>query len=186
MNTFDDRTLRATATKMINSQSYSFVNFIEAKETINDEESGLTVVYDRMTLLLYKHNMSHNDFKSFCIFFADAYDARFPRSAYKMRSEYIVLHKFVRSCPEYQEHRITKGEHPDFLLIQSDYHLSDIRIAVEVTELTTQYESVCSAISMLYSPLLRTAEDIHQAARKIHGKKQTIITTVKFKTKGTL
>lgn len=127
------------------SQSFEYSTFADARTRLsyNNRCYKKYIVYDRLSLSIYKHNLSPSEYQQFCRELSHLYTP--PTNDYdKYRKEYAVLFHYCLCKPKLAKYAITKSERPDFLLRKGN-----LSIGIEVTQLTTSYEKVMEKISSL-------------------------------------
>ena len=154
------------AEEMVKNQSFSFSSFEEAKAKV--EMYDKFIEYDRITLVIYEHNLSIEEFKIFirklhCLW----KEKRINKEEKKRRKEYITLFYYIQKNIHLMSAKIHKEERPDFVLTLDD----GSRWGIEETELTTPSDKVLDAIMRDFSGTELCEEEIKMKAEKKHGAK---------------
>ncbi len=148
------------------SQSFEFPSFTEAKYKLF-HRIGLCkkyITFDRLSLCIYKHNLSNNEYQQFCKEVTCKYNPE-NKEHKKRRVEYGRLFHYLWCESKLDKYSIHKQERPDFVL-----NIEDHSVGVEITELTTPYEKVMEKISSI--PTSDTSVDeLKLKAKKRHGQK---------------
>ena len=149
----------------INSQSFGYSSFSEAKYTLS---FGLFVrkfiVFDRLSLCIYEHNLSHDEYELFCKERNRLYIPR--NNDYdKCRIEYGILFHYLICKPTLADYIVTKTERPDFELKKGEHS-----IGIEITQLTTPYEKVMDRIVSMSGKGI-SVDELKTKAEARHGKK---------------
>lgn len=166
----DTQILDQIVDTILNEHHYGYRNFEEAKHTITIQTPPIQFVYDRLSLYIYHHNLSKEGYdyvrKHLCTYF----DSADHREDYKASCEYnILLHlHFLSSICAGSS--ISKETRPDFILSGAK------RIGIEVTELTTPFDSIQEAICKANFGQGKTANEIHASALQKHGQKANTYT----------
>lgn len=110
------------------------------------------IEYNATTLHINHHNLEENrilelkknirmEFEKY-IHNVDLKKKNSSREMMKEMKERYILNRFIELNKEYSEFTINKKERPDFVL-----YSNDIKVGVEITELTTESEKVMDSIS---------------------------------------
>lgn len=159
--------IKNIAEQMLVSQSFEYNSFREAMATIEQEhgEEKLYVKYDRLSLCVYEHNLTSQQYW----LLGEALDVWYSSSNSEMqkeRIEYAILCQYATIHPEYLEAQVKKTDRPDFTV-----NLNDETIGIEITRLEKQCDNVMTRIiSDCVKPGMTTSE-IYAAAFKKHGYK---------------
>lgn len=151
------------ANEIMKQHSFQCDSFPDAKVTI--KICNAEYMFDKLSMCVYSHNLDEEDYSYLRRQLIKRYDAEHNRDDHKIRTEYVVLFNFMSVTPEYLDMTISKTTRPDFVL----YGIK--KIGVEVTEFTTQEDSVLNAISRQNFGLGKTVKEIKNNAIKRHGKK---------------
>lgn len=122
-------------------------------------------MFDKLSLCGYAHNLSARDYRTFGEYLCQFLEEDRLSDDMKAREEYAVLFDLSSHYKELRSTKILKIERPDFVLGNSG------EIGIEVTRLTTESESVMRRISKENFGKGRTAADIRENAKKVHGGK---------------
>lgn len=152
--------------EILKTHHYNYNNFDDSKHTYCFGGEG-SITYDAMSLYTYSHSLSAQSFASLNKILRNAYNDRFKAEDKKKRKEYEVLLLYFMRNKQKASCKIKHAIRPDFEIVFE----TGRRIGVEVTELTTELESVHTAIMRDNFGKGRTAEEIKKAAEKKHGKK---------------
>lgn len=150
---------------ILQNHSFNFQTFDEAKQTISMDNGAIQYTYDRLSLTVYSHSLTKEEYSYLARKMRSGYDLRFTREDRKRREEYGVLLSFLSLNNEFSEYSIQKEVRPDFVLSGQQ------RIGVEVTEFTTQTDSVLAAICNQNFGKGLSANDIKSNAIRRHGQK---------------
>ena len=159
--------ISSLADKMVKGQSFDFKSFNDAKETIVDiyEDKELYIIYDRLSLLIYSHNLTPHQFRMLDMPLKTWLKSH-NNEDQKLRIEYGILLQYALLFPEYQHAQITKSLQPDFIVT-----LGGKTIGIEVTRLEKETDSVMSKILFdIYKPGMKPNEVMDLAFKK-HGYK---------------
>lgn len=162
-----DATLKQLAKTVASLQSFNYDTFDAARESVNID--GAEYVFDKLSLCGYAHNLSARDYRTFGEYLCQFLEEDRSSDDMKAREEYAVLFDLSSHYKELRSTKILKIERPDFVLGNSD------EIGIEVTRLTTESESVMRRISKENFGKGRTAADIRENAKKVHGGKLLIL-----------
>jgi hypothetical protein len=158
--------LDSLADVIVSNHSFSFRTFQESVMTVNMIEApGLKLTYDRLSLRVYSHNLDEADYSYLVYQIRKRYWGNKTRDEDKIRSEYDVLFDFMSQSPRWNAFEIRKETRPDFVLTGKQC------IGIEVTECTTESDSVLKAISNQNSGKGKTPEEMHRDALIRHGAK---------------
>ena len=124
------------ASMILQNHSFSFQTFAEAKHTISLDNGAIHYTYDRLSLTVYNHSLTKDEYSYLGRKLRTDYTTLFSREDEKQRKEYGVLLLFVSLNDNFSEFSIKKEVRPDFVLFGHQ------RIGVEVTEFTTQDDSI--------------------------------------------
>lgn len=154
------------ADRINENMSFDFANFKDAVMTITvDAEPEISITFDRLSMRIYSHNLQKEEFSYVTTRLRNRYMNTHSRDEQKTRIEYDVLFDYCLLKPEYASYVITKEIRPDFIA-------SGARtVGIEVTEFTTEVDSVMAAISNQNFGQGKTAKEIHEIARLRHGSK---------------
>lgn len=158
-----DATLEQLAKTVASLQSFNYDIFDAARESVNID--GAEYVFDKLSLCGYAHNLSARDYRTFGEYLCQFLEEDRSSDDMKAREEYAVLFDLSSHYKELRSTKILKIERPDFVLGNSG------EIGIEVTRLTTESESVMRRISKENFGKGRTAADIRENAKKVHGGK---------------
>lgn len=157
--------LDTLAQTILQNHSFNFQTFDEAKQTISLNNGEIQYTYDRLSLTVYSHSLTTEEYSYLRRKMRFEYDLRFTREDQKRRAEYGVLLSFLSLNKEFSDYSIQKEIRPDFVLSGSKC------IGVEVTEFTTQTDSVLAAICNENFGKGLSANDINSSAIQRHGQK---------------
>lgn len=155
----------ALAAEILQNHSFDFQTFAEAKHTISLDNGSIRYTYDRLSLTTYSHSLTKDEYSYLCQKLRTDYTKLFNREDEKRTIEYGVLLSFISLNGKFAEFSIQKEVRPDFVLSGHQ------RIGIEVTEFTTQADSVLEAICSKYFGKGMSAETIESNAVKKHGQK---------------
>lgn len=153
------------ANKILEQQSFKIPSFREAKMTITVQKHYCT--FDRISLCVYSHNLSSEEHYAFGNILTQKFESPHSREEQKTRIEYGVLFHLIILQNIYTDFIITKQERPDFELIGNKKE----KIGIEVTEFTTERDSVISRISKQNFGKGFSALELKDVAIKTHGSK---------------
>lgn len=145
------------------SQSFEYGTFEEAKKRIDHEDKYY--IYDRLSLCFYEYNLKQDELRLLFQYIKQKYNYR-SNEYEKMRMEYAILFQYSCFHPHFRDCIIAKSIRPDFLI-----KANHSTIAVEVTQLTTQYEKVMEDIANLSFGKSMTAEELWALAKSKHKNK---------------
>lgn len=154
----------ALAEKIIKQQSFQYKTFDEARTVL--EMDGRMCEFDRLSLRIYSHNLLSNEYNVLCKQMRLKHDSKFSREDQKAISEYGILLDYLQLKSMYSSMEISKQIRPDFHLRDASSH-----IGIEVTELTTEEDSVLKSIAKQNFGIGLTAKEIQENAIKKHGEK---------------
>lgn len=160
----NEQCIIALAEEIIKQQSFRYKTFDEAKTLI--EMDNKTCEFDRLSLRIYSHNLSTEEYRVLCKQMRLKHDLAFSREDQKAISEYGILLDYLQLKSSYSGMEISKQIRPDFHLRGASSY-----IGIEVTELTTPEDSVLKSISKQNFGIGLTAKEIQENAIKKHGKK---------------
>lgn len=154
---------------MLSQQSLCFSSFEEAKATISTQ--AVECRYDRISLHVYSHNLSPEEFslleKAIAIKCEERLkEKRLKKEDQKSRKEYGVLLHMMLLDECYERAKIIKKTQPDFVLENERG-----KIGVEVTEFTTQEDKVLYAISKDNFGQGKSIDAIKRDSVEKHGQK---------------
>lgn len=162
----DEKILNKLASKIIEQHSFQFSSFPAAKSVITIPGTNpVEYIFDRLSLCIYSHNL---DRESYCYLgkqLTKQFEIKYCREDLKRRYEYGVLFHFMSACPEYLSMKITKKDRPDFCLSEN------CSIGIEITELTTETDSVMQTIVKQNFGKRKSAAEVKQNAISRHGAK---------------
>ena len=127
------------AKQIVNAQSFDFQTFQDAKMTLDIH--GMHYSFDRLSLCEYSHNLSPDEHASLSKHITQLFEATHTREEQKTRVEYGTLFHLIVLQNLYSNYRITKETRPDFVLC------GPRKIGIEITEFTTEQDSVMSRIA---------------------------------------
>ena len=153
------------ANQVLEQQSFKIPSFREAKTTISVQKYYCT--FDRISLCVYSHNLSSEEYYAFGNILTQKFEANHSREEQKTRTEYGVLFHLIILQNIYTDFIITKQERPDFILNGN----KNEKIGIEVTEFTTERDSVISRISKQNFRKGFSALELKDIAFKTHGSK---------------
>ena len=152
--------------RIMENMSFDYASFSEAVLTITVEAAPeLKLTFDRLSMRVYSHNLEDEDFSYVIKNLRRRYQEERSREELKAMAEYNVLLDFFLLHQEYNAYKIAKETRPDFVLT------GDSKIGIEVTEFTTEVDSVLTAIANRNFGQGKTANEIHESARLKHGSK---------------
>ena len=155
----------ALAAEILQSHSFNFQTFEEAKHTISIGNDSIQYTYDRLSLTVYSHSLTKDEHSYLVRKLRTDYTKLFSREDEKRRKEYGVLLSFISLNDNLAEFLIQKEVRPDFVLS------GDQCIGIEVTEFTTQTDSVMATICNQNFGKGLSAEAIENNAVRKHGQK---------------
>lgn len=150
---------------MLDGHTFDYDSFQTAEKTIVVGE--MKCRYDRMSLRVYEHNLTAADYRQLLRYIRKNYNNHIDKNGgrinetNKRRKEYFVLNQFVELKPELNSYEIIPSHRPDFIL--SDHNQE---IGIEITEFTTEHDSILNRIAKLFFSQHKTAEEIRIAAQK--------------------
>lgn len=150
------------AEQIVNAQSFDFQTFQDAKMTLDIH--GMHYTFDRLSLCKYSHNLSPDEHAYLGKQITQLFEATHTREEQKTRVEYGTLFHLIVLQNLYSNYRITKETRPDFVLCGSR------KIGIEITEFTTERDSVMSRIAKENFGKGLSALDIKANAKR-HGAK---------------
>ena len=152
--------------RIIENMSFDFDNFSDAALAISvDAEPEISIRFDRLSMRIYSHNLGKEDYSYVISHLRSSYQNECSRDEQKTRAEYNVLLDYFMLKPEYASYVISKETRPDFVV-------SGVRkVGIEVTEFTTEIDSVMAAISNQNFGQGKTAKEIYENALLRHGAK---------------
>lgn len=153
---------------ILQNHSFDFRTFAEAKQTITMDGGRIQYTYDRLSLVVLNHTLSDEEYTYLGKKLQNDYHNLFSREDQKQRSEYAVLQCFISFNSELSDYSIQKETRPDFVLLGKQ------RIGIEVTEFTTQADSVLAAICNQNYGKGLSAQEIKSNAITQHGQKAKI------------
>lgn len=153
------------ASEILQSHSFNFQTFAEAKHTISLDNRSIHYTYDRLSLTVYSHSLTKDEYSYLGRKLRNDYAELFSREDEKQRKEYGVLLSFVSLNNNFADFSIQKEVRPDFVLSGHQ------RIGIEVTEFTTQTDSVMATICNQNFGKGLSAEAIENNAVRKHGQK---------------
>jgi len=163
---FDYEILDGLAVQILARHSFELTSFPSAKaEIFIHGDVPIEYTFDRLSLCVYSHNLDKESYSYLGKQLTEQYETTYSREEYKCRREYGVLFHFMEASPEYQNLNVTKKERPDFCLTKTQ------KIGVEITEFTTERDSVMTAISKQNFGQGKSATEIKQNAFARHGSK---------------
>lgn len=163
---YQTEVLDSLADVIVSNHGFSFRTFQESVMTVNMIEApGLKLTYDRLSLRVYSHNLDETDYSYLVHQIRKRYWGNKTRDEEKIRSEYDVLLDFMSQSPRWNAFEIRKETRPDFVLTGKQC------IGIEVTECTTESDSVLKAISNQNYGKGKTPEEMHRDALIRHGAK---------------
>lgn len=152
--------------RIMQNMSFDHASFSEAVLTITvDAAPELKLTFDRLSMKVYSHNLEDDEFSYVIKNLRSRYQEEHSREELKSMAEYNVLLDFFLLHQEYNTYNIAKETRPDFVLS------GDRRIGIEVTEFTTEVDSVLAAIANRNFGQDKTANEIHESAHLKHGSK---------------
>lgn len=151
--------------RILQEQSFDFQTFAEAKKTISMDEGAIQYTYDRLSLTVYNHSLTKEEYSYLRRKLRSACELCFNREDQKQLREYGVLLSFISLKSDLLDYSIQKEVRPDFVLSGQK------KIGVEVTEFTTQTDSVLAAICNQNFGKGLSAEAIETNALRKHGEK---------------
>lgn len=155
------------AQRMIESQSFSYMSFSEAKYTIEleEEDKKLFITYDRLSLHIYAHNLTPLQYRMLDEPLRAWLDSH-SNEDNKKRIEYGILLQYAELHSAYHFAKITKCERPDFHI-----EMNGESIGIEVTRLEKESDNISSKIlNDSYKKGMKANEVIRNAFKK-HGYK---------------
>lgn len=157
--------LKSLAQKILKSQSFSFSTFAEAKKALYLKCSSekIKYVYDRLSLCVYRHNLSGKDFSILSSALSTGFHER-DSEQQKRRLEYGTLFHYYQFHKEFKNAEIAMNLHPDFVLT-----INNRNIGIEITELTTPKDKVLARIATENFGKGLRAQVIHKNATAKHG-----------------
>ncbi len=163
---YDKKILDQLALEILKQHSFDFTSFPAAKaaSTITGD-FPIKYVYDRLSLCIYSHNIDFESYSYLGRQLTEQYEAIHNREELKRRIEYGILFHFMMDYPEFENMSISKEERPDFILTNTK------TIGIEITEFTTEEDSVLYKISKQNYGHGKSAAEIKQNALKMHGPK---------------
>lgn len=155
-----DAAIKEIAKRMLETQSFNFKNFNEARNKI--EIFNKSVDYDRLTLTIYNHNLSKMEYHDLGISIKEFF--KMEKEQNKMRNEYIsLLNYFILGNIDGVE-LIEKCECPDFVV-----HNGNNIIGIEVTKLTSEMSAVLDSISKENFGKQKDVAKVKEDAKSKHG-----------------
>lgn len=152
--------------RIIENMSFDFDNFNDAALTISvNVEPEISIRFDRLSMRIYSHNLPKEDYSYVISHLRSRYQNERSRDEQKTRAEYNVLLDYFLLRPEYASYVISKETRPDFVVTGAR------KVGIEVTEFTTEIDSVMAAISNQNFGQGKTAKEIYENARLRHGAK---------------
>lgn len=149
---------------MISSQqSFDYETFEKAKAT--QKAGRLNCEFDRMTLYIYSHNLTADEYELLKSLLR-AKLSELNRENQKKISEYDALLAYLQYKTDYIGSAIQKCVQPDFCLSNGI-----VNVGIEITQFTTEQESVQMAIARQNFGRGKRAKEIQENARKMHGTK---------------
>ncbi len=164
MDRENDSAIKQLAKQLVNSQSFGYKTFEEAKGKIS--VSDYWCIYDKMTLLIYEHNIPSYLRKDFCENFKTSLFNKLSKEEKKQRKELVSLYHFIERNEKYKKYEIEKCKRPDFVLKKNDK-----KVGIEVTELIMPDDKLVNAIMDDYTGTSRSTEEIKSEIQRKHGKK---------------
>lgn len=163
----DNNVIIDLANQMINSQSFEYSSFMEAKHTVYSGNANVS--YDRLTLMVYSHNLDYSGQGKLFALIRENFVLH--KEEKKKRDELVSLFKYICLCKkELMPAKIEKCERPDFVL-----SINSEKIGVEVTELTTQIDQVIDRVARENFGKGKTRDEVQSAVDK-HKKFSNAIT----------
>lgn len=149
---------------ILSQQSFCFSSFEEAKATISMQAAECC--YDRISLHIYSHNLSPEEFSLLEKALAAKCEERLEKEDQKSRKEYGVLLHMMLLDECYERARIIKKTRPDFVLENERG-----KNGVEVTEFTIPEDKVLYVISKNNFGQGKSIDEIKRDAVEKHGQK---------------
>ena len=153
------------AAEILQNHSFNFQTFAEAEHTISLGNGTIHYTYDRLSLTVYSHSLTKDEYSYLGRKLRTDYTKLFSKEDEKQRKEYGVLQLFVSLNNNFADFSIQKEVRPDFVLSGHQ------RIGIEVTEFTTQTDSVMATICNQNFGKGLSAKTIENNAVKKHGQK---------------
>ncbi len=157
--------LDTLAQTILQNHSFDFPTFAEAKQTISMDNGKIQYTYDRLSLVVYSHTLTKEEYSYVGKKLRSDYRLFFSKEDQKQREEYGVLLSFISLNNDLWEYSIRKETRPDFVLSGKK------RIGIEVTEFTTETDSVLTSICNQNFGKGLSAEEMKSNAIQKHGKK---------------
>lgn len=151
------------ANMIFSQQSFDYETFEKAKAT--QKTGRLNCEFDRMTLHIYSHNLTADEYELLQNLLR-AKLCGLNRENQKKISEYDALLAYLQDKTDYIGFAIQKCVQPDFCLSNGI-----VNIGIEITQFTTEQESVQMAIARQNFGRGKRAKEIQENARKTHGAK---------------
>jgi hypothetical protein len=166
MMKYSDTILDCVVDSIMSNLNFEYTNFQEAALTITvNAVPEIRLSFDRLSMRIYSHNLEDDDLSYVIRNLRRRYQEERSREELKARAEYNVLLDFSLLHQEYTAYKTAKETRPDFVLT------GDSKIGIEVTEFTTEVDSVLAAIANRNFGQDKTANEIHESARLRHGSK---------------
>lgn len=163
---YSSEVLDLVVDRIIKNMSFDFDNFNDAVLTISvSVEPEISITFDRLSMRIYSHNLEKEDFSYVRSHLRSRYQNEYSRDEQKTRKEYDVLLDYFLLRTEYASYIISKETRPDFVVSGTQ------KIGIEVTEFTTEIDSVMAAISNQNFGQGKTAKEVYDNARLRHGAK---------------
>lgn len=156
--------IKQLAEEVVNSQSFNYKTFAEAKDKAS--VSDYWCAYDKMTLLIFKHNFPSDLRKCFFENIETLLLDKLSKEEKKRRNELVSLYFFIKNNDKYSDYEITKCEKPDFVLIKNNK-----KVGIEVTELIMPEDKLVNVIMDDYSDSSYSTQEIKSRIQRKHGKK---------------
>lgn len=157
--------IKKLSSMIFDLQSFEYQSFVSAKKIC--EYEGFVICFDALSLVIYNHNLSKDDFRDLCICLKELSLLKLSGENQKKRREYSHLLQFSLINPElFGGMLITKCNRPDFELGDQNE-----KIGIELYEMTDRDDSVLARITNDYFGKGYTAEEIRLLAKKKHGNK---------------
>lgn len=163
------------AKMMLESHCFEFNSFRQAKELICLNEKF--VEYDRLTLIVYKHNLTKEEYSLLCKNLSKLYDYKNYEHE-RTRKEYVSLYNFIRAS-HMTINTIAKQEHPDFVLLLENGE----RYGIEVTEFASGVSKIPHSVLRDYSESSLSEKEIEKSVIEKHGAKAKNIKVYKDRNK---
>lgn len=160
-----EKDLNRIAKSIVNSLSFNYDSFENAKITINIENYHYT--YDATTLCIYEHNLPKEYYYKLNKAINNEYKLlSLTNEEIKERNERIILHSFIKLHPEYMDWDIKKCLHPDFVISKNLYSFG-----IEITEMVDGLDKVINKAASDNFGKGLTSKELEANVRKKYGEK---------------